>query len=160
MHRLFLDCEFTQLSSAAKLISLALVAEDGREFYVELQDTWQAGDCSDFVKEIVLPQLWGGNYSLPTLEARKALLGFLTSFNNEVEIVTDAPQFDWKLFCDLVYEAGRWPRNVRNFPTDATKIAPTHEGAELPHHALLDARIIASMFASVSQGKPGAVSAD
>lgn len=39
MHRLFLDCEFTQLSSAAKLISLALVAEDGREFYVELQDT-------------------------------------------------------------------------------------------------------------------------
>ena len=43
--RLFLDCEFTQLSAAAKLISLTLVAEDGREFYVELQGTWQAGDC-------------------------------------------------------------------------------------------------------------------
>lgn len=34
--RLFLDCEFSQLSASAKLISLALVAEDGREFYVEL----------------------------------------------------------------------------------------------------------------------------
>jgi hypothetical protein len=144
--RLFLDCEFTQLSSAAKLISVALVAENGREFYVELQDTWQLGDCSDFVKDIVLPQLWGGSYSLPIVQARVSLLGFLTSFKNEVEIVTDAPEYDWELFCDLVYESGRWPRIVRNFPTDATTLVPTSEGEELPHHALLDARIIAGMF--------------
>jgi hypothetical protein len=144
--RLFLDCEFTQLSSAAKLISLALVAENGREFYVELQDTWQPCDCSDFVKDIVLPQLWGESYSLPIVQARVSLLGFLTSFKNEVEIVTDAPEYDWELFCDLVYEAGRWPRIVRNFPTDATTLVPTSEGEELPHHALLDARIIAGMF--------------
>lgn len=39
--RLFLDCELTQLSAAAKLISLALVAEDGREFYAELLNTWR-----------------------------------------------------------------------------------------------------------------------
>lgn len=57
MHRLFLDCEFSQLSAAAKLISLALVAENGREFYVELLDAWREEDCSDFVKEIVVPQL-------------------------------------------------------------------------------------------------------
>lgn len=144
--RLFLDCEFTLLSSAAKLISLALVAEDGREFYVELLDAWREEDCSDFVKEIVLPQLWGGSYSLPTAGARLSLLRFLTSFKNEVEIVTDAPQYDWELFCDLVYEDGRWPRIVRNIPTDATTLAPTSDGEELPHHALLDARIIAGMF--------------
>lgn len=68
--RLFLDCEFSQLSAAAKLISLALVAEDGREFYVELLEAWQEEDCSDFVKEIVLPQLWGASYALPIVEAR------------------------------------------------------------------------------------------
>lgn len=39
--RLFLDCEFTELSEQAKLISLALVAEDGSEFYVELLDSWR-----------------------------------------------------------------------------------------------------------------------
>jgi hypothetical protein len=144
--RLFLDCQFTLLSSAAKLISLALVAGDGREFYVELLDAWREEDCSDFVKEIVLPQLWGGSYSLPTADARLSLLRFLTSFKNEVEIVTDAPQYDWELFCDLVYEDGRWPRIVRNIPTDATTLAPTSDGEELPHHALLDARIIAGMF--------------
>lgn len=146
--RLFLDCEFTKLSSAAKLISLALVAEDGREFYVELQDTWQASDCSDFVKGIVLPQLWGGNYSLPIGEARTSLLGFLTSFKKEVEIVTDVPQYDWELFCDLVYEGGRWPGIIRNLPTDATTLEAVSLGAPLPHHAPMDARIIAKMFMS------------
>lgn len=146
--RLFFDCEFTQLSSAAKLISLALVAENGREFYVELQDTWQAEDCSDFVKEIVLPQLWGGSYSLPIVEAKMSLLGFLASFKKEVEIVTDAPQYDWELFSDLAYKDGHWPRNVGNFPIDATTLEAISLGAPLPHHALMDARIIAKMFTS------------
>lgn len=126
------------------------MAGDGREFYVELLDTWQEEDCSDLVNEIVLPQLWGGSYSLPTAEARLSLLKFLTSFKNEVEIVTDASQYDWELFFDQVYEDGRWPRIVRNFPTDATTLSSTSEGGQLPHHALHDARIIAGMFASVN----------
>ena len=144
--RLFLDCEFTQLSSAAKLISLALVAENGRECYVELVDTWRKEDCSDFVVEIVLPQLWGGDNAQPTIRARTALLDFLASFDEVLEIVTDAPQYDWELFCELAYDDGKWPRNVRNYPADATTLDATSEGVPLPHHALLDARIIASMF--------------
>lgn len=144
--RLFLDCEFTELSAAAKLISLALVGQDRREFYVELQDTWQVDDCSDFVKKIVLPQLWGGEYAMPIIEARAALLRFLATYDEELEIVTDAPVYDWELFCELAYHDGKWPKNVRNFPTDATTLTATNDGEELPHHALLDARIIASMF--------------
>lgn len=152
MYRLFLDCEFTELTSQAKLISLALVAEDGREFYVELLDSWRVEDCSDFVTEIVLPQLWGGEYTMPIIEARTALLTFLASFETEVEIVTDAPMYDWELFCELAYDAGRWPQNVRNHPTDVTTLSPTNDGEELPHHALLDARIIAGMFSSPTSG--------
>lgn len=144
--RFFLDCEFTELSAAAKLISLAMVGPDGREFYVELQDTWQVDDCSDFVKKIVLPQLWGGEYAMPLTEARSALLRFLATYDEELEVVTDAPFYDWELFCELAYDNGKWPQNVRNFPTDATTLTATNDGEELPHHALLDARIIASMF--------------
>ena len=144
--RLFLDCEFSQLSATAKLISLALVAENGREFYVELLDTWREEDCSDFVKEIVLPQLWGGDNAQPIIGARIALLHFFASFDEVLEIVTDAPQYDWELFCELAYDDGKWPRNVRNYPTDATILDATSDGVPLPHHALLDARIIASMF--------------
>ncbi|MCM8560819.1 3'-5' exoribonuclease [Pseudomonas shahriarae] len=151
--RVYLDCEFTELSAAAKLISLALVAEDGREFYVELLDVWKEEDCSDFVKEIVLPQLWGGRYVRPTIEARSALLDFLASFDEILEIVTDAPQYDWELFCELAYDDGKWPRNVRNYPTDATTLDATNDGVPLPHHALLDARIIASMFTKSNPNK-------
>lgn len=144
--RLFLDCEFTQLTVAARLISVALVAENGREFYVELQDTWRVEDCSEFVVQIVLPQLWGGSHFLPIVEARSALLEFLRSFDEVLEIVTDAPQYDWELFCELAYDEGKWPRHVSNHPTDATTLEAVNDGAPLPHHALLDARIIASMF--------------
>lgn len=146
--KLYLDCEFTQLSSAAKLISLALVAEDGSEFYVELLDTWSHQDCSDFVIEIVLPQLWHGSYAMPVSAARDALLGFFERSTETVEIVTDAPQYDWELFCELAYVNGRWPSNVLNRPTDATTLNACNDGTPLPHHALLDARIIASMFVS------------
>ncbi|KAA0987340.1 hypothetical protein FQ192_22185 [Pseudomonas sp. ANT_J12] len=154
--RLFLDCELTQLSAAAKLISLALVAEDGREFYAELIDTWREADCSDFVIKIVLPQLWGGSYALPIIGARSALFEFLTSFDEALEIVTDAPQYDWELFCELAYDDGKWPRNVRNHPVDANTLRVINDGVPLPHHALLDARIIAGMFAlrSPNQGLP------
>lgn len=68
------------------------MAEHGREFYVELLEAWQEEGCSDFVKKIVLPQLWGGSYALPIVEARMSMLRFLTLFKEELEIVTDAPQ--------------------------------------------------------------------
>ncbi|APW48615.1 hypothetical protein [Rhodoferax antarcticus] len=52
---IFLDTEFTQFNSP-DLISMALVAEDGREFYAE-RDDYHRDDCSDFVRETVLPLL-------------------------------------------------------------------------------------------------------
>ena len=51
----FLDTEFTNLK-CPDLISLALVCEDGREFYCERTDFYLE-QCSDFGKEIVLPLL-------------------------------------------------------------------------------------------------------
>ena len=40
--------EFTDLHWQAKLVSIGLVAEDGRTFYAELSDTYQVADCSAF----------------------------------------------------------------------------------------------------------------
>jgi hypothetical protein len=51
----FLDTEFTKLARP-DLISIALVSEDGREFYAERTDYYPQ-DCSDFVNETVLPLL-------------------------------------------------------------------------------------------------------
>ena len=52
---IFLDTEFTKFSYP-DLISLALVAEDGREFYAERTD-YRQNECSAFVQETVLPLL-------------------------------------------------------------------------------------------------------
>lgn len=62
---------------------------------MELLDGWSIEDCSDFVTEIVLPQLWGGVYAMPVLAARNTILAFLKGFTEMVEIVTDAPEYDW-----------------------------------------------------------------
>jgi hypothetical protein len=51
----FLDTEFSDFTRP-DLISLALVAEDGREFYAERTD-YTATRCTEFVRETVLPLL-------------------------------------------------------------------------------------------------------
>jgi hypothetical protein len=51
----FLDTEFTNFVRP-DLISIALVSEDGQEFYAERTDYCRA-DCGDFVRETVQPLL-------------------------------------------------------------------------------------------------------
>ncbi|QHE90391.1 hypothetical protein PI93_000085 [Pandoraea fibrosis] len=53
--RIYIDTEFTDIA-APELVSLGMVAEDGREFYGELNDI-PIERCSSFVLANVLPQL-------------------------------------------------------------------------------------------------------
>lgn len=152
--KLFLDCEFSQLNKDAKLISLALVANSGEEFYVELRDTYGMADCSEFVIEHVLPQLNPSLHGQTFAGAQASLNGFLACFTEMVEICTDAPDWDWNFFCDLAYVDHRWPAHVVNRPTNlATLFSKANTDAlrevelpDLPHHALLDARILALLY--------------
>ena len=52
---IFIDTEFTDFVQI-DLISIALVADDGREFYAERTD-YRHEDCSDFVRAAVVPML-------------------------------------------------------------------------------------------------------
>ena len=139
--RIYIDTEFTQLSLARQLISLALVSDSGHEFYVELNDTWVESDCSDFVKEVVLPQLSLDKYGLPLSRARTALSAFLASIGT-AEIIGDALQWDWPLFLELLGPEGL-PENIIGCrEIDADYIDADLLLAEAPHHALLDARLL------------------
>jgi len=51
----FVDTEFTDFIQI-DLISIALVCDDGREFYAERND-YRSEDCSDFVRAAVVPML-------------------------------------------------------------------------------------------------------
>jgi hypothetical protein len=155
--KLFLDCEFSQLNKDTKLISMALVAESGQEFYVELLDTYDVTDCSEFVIEHVLPQLNPSVYGETLVEAQTSLSGFLACFDAMLEICTDAPDWDWNFFCDLAYVDHRWPANVINRPTNlitlfskvSTDTLQDVDLPDLPHYALLDARILALLCSSL-----------
>lgn len=140
MRRLYLDTEFTGLQVGHQLISRALVAADGPEFYVELVDGWAPADCSDFVVEIVLPQLDLPRHGQTREAARSALQAFLASIG-EVEMVSDALAWDWPLLLELLGPAGL-PANVRGC-REQTDLLSDLEEAQIPHHALLDARLMA-----------------
>ncbi|VVP38118.1 3'-5' exoribonuclease [Pseudomonas fluorescens] len=153
--KIFLDCEFTQLNKDSKLISLALVSESGDEFYVELTDTYSVEDCSDFVIQNVLPQLDRLRYGQSFVEARASLRSFLSGSAEELEVCSDAPHWDWDFFCDLASaEHQPWPVQVVSKPTNLISLfnqlsAEALEQVDLsdqPHHALLDARMLAELF--------------
>lgn len=64
----FVDTEFTDFIDC-QLISVAIVGEDGREFYGERTD-FELSACSEFVRAAVLPQL--GQFPRP-LDAGRAI---------------------------------------------------------------------------------------
>lgn len=76
--RYFIDTEFTDFE-ACQIISLAIVGEDGHEFYGEVSD-FERPLCNNFVRDTVLPQL--GQFpgrSIPFSELRGELSLWLTS---------------------------------------------------------------------------------
>jgi hypothetical protein len=53
---IYLDCEFTDLTNDADLLSIGFAAESGETLYIEITD-WDVAHCvpSEFVVEVVLP---------------------------------------------------------------------------------------------------------
>lgn len=150
MKTLYLDTEFTGLTLDYSLISLALVADDGAEFYVELTDGWCEDDCNAFVHETVLPQLDLARYGKTREQAREALLAFLAVVG-PCEVASDALRWDWPLVLELAGPAG--------LPATVISTRALGEGdleglgledIDSPHHALLDARIMRDMVAAKS----------
>ncbi len=143
--RIYLDAEFTTLNRyRAQLISLALVVPGGPEFYVELTDAWTPADCSQFVLDTVLPLLDHIRHGRTTEQARAELLAFLQAIG-PVEIITDATDHDWPLLLWLAGPTGL-PANVQQEPGRLTiDLDADYAGDEPPHHALQDARLLATL---------------
>ena len=155
----FFDTEFAggieRRDAQRYLISIGLVAADGREFYGELTDTWADQQCSDWVVANVLPLLEGGECQMgvETLASRlKAWIEGLSDDDTEVVLRTDAPHLDWP-FVEEMFKFYGWPKNLRKkygtvyFESDRQShrynngvedYFKTH--GKRKHHALVDAR--------------------
>jgi hypothetical protein len=139
--RLYVDTEFTDFIDC-DLISIALVADDGREFYGERSDYGDAS-CSAFVREAVLPQLGQYPCRVFTREAlRAALLVWLDQFASEPErILCFDYGGDWDLLLDLVGELPPgWQAQQINTQLDPERSEAYYREHGGRHHALFDAR--------------------
>lgn len=75
-HRFFIDTEFIESgpNRPIELLSIALVAEDGREFYAVNSDAVLA-NANEWVRENVIPHLGGPRLSLADI--RGSILRFI-----------------------------------------------------------------------------------
>ena len=97
--RIYLDTEFTKFTRP-QLISVALVAESGQEFYGESTDFVKV-QCSDFVVENVLPLLRGGEAAASLIDLRVKLVDWLATLPSPAEIISDF-EGDMELVLDLL----------------------------------------------------------
>ncbi|WP_080425874.1 3'-5' exoribonuclease [Burkholderia ubonensis] len=146
--RVFIDTEFTNLDSPA-LVSLALVAEDGHEFYVELTD-YLVENCTDFVRTIVIPQL--GQYPnrvMSSPDAARELSGWMNELRQRREkpVLCYGHPIDIELLVRLL---GRRPKGWQfqnvSARLDVSKRDRYLEQSGSHHHALFDARANCTSF--------------
>lgn len=131
---MWIDTEFNEYKG--QLISLALVAQDGREWY-------GVRFCDD-------PGWWVGEHVIPYLgkdpqrdsELRESLSQFLAGFDS-VHIISDWPG-DIAHFCNfLEYRPGdRIGPDTMTF-TVSRDLPDTSTTSVIPHNALEDARALA-----------------
>jgi len=139
--RLYVDTEFTDFLDC-DLISVALVADDGREFYGERSD-FDRQICSEFVRAAVLPQL--GQFPDRVFERvalRVSLLAWLDQFAVEPErILCFDYGGDWELLLDLIEEVPPgWQAQQVNAQLDPERLEAYYREHGGRHHALFDAR--------------------
>ena len=147
--RYYLDTEFNGFGGA--LLSLALVPEDGQEFYVTLE-------CDDpifpWVERNVVPYLDNVPVGLvsPRMtrrEAADALAAYLGT-DPEPELVADWPE-DITQFCSLLMIG---PGQMVPVPPMIFRLLPLQgfspaANSAVPHNALHDARSLRDHFCSL-----------
>jgi len=156
----FIDTEFLESGPGRPitLLSLAMVAEDGREFYMATRERMQDAP-NEFVRTQVLPEILrmreqGRVASLE--ELRQQVLDFIGD-DKEPEFWANWAAYDWVTFCQVFGTMAQFPRRFPMFCMDLQQAlaeagspsvpekVKVVEGA-IPHCALDDARCAKRVF--------------
>lgn len=97
----FFDCEFNEQGTTRpiELISIGIVAEDGREFYAENADV-DLSKLPEWHQENVVPNLKGGAFRMPHANIGSGVLNFMAGDSKSV-LWAFFGAYDWVLFCQL-----------------------------------------------------------
>lgn len=127
--KFWIDCEWNSFNGS--LISMALVGEDGREWY----EVTHCTNPHPWVRENVIPNLGQSAISLPKM--RDSLGEFLSRYDS-IHLIADWPE-DIARFCLLLISG---PGTCIRFPRLSMEIASLDIHSAVPHNALHDARAI------------------
>jgi hypothetical protein len=147
-NRYFIDTEFTDFRQC-QLISLAIVGENGYEFYGERTD-FDPAICSEFVRTVVLPQLNQiAGRAMPFMQLREVLREWLGGIPGDSgPVLCYDYETDLNLFRFLM--GGPLPRGwrIENIARrrDRERRAAYYARHGGEHHALHDARANAFAF--------------
>ena len=130
--KIYIDTEFNEFKG--ELISMALVAEDGNEFYEVLY----CANPGNWVSKHVMPFLEKEPIELDVFQTK--LQQFLFQYHS-IHLIADWPE-DIKHFCDALITG---PGMCLNYPLINMEMRRdlSSEDSKVPHNALHDARAIA-----------------
>ena len=131
--KIFIDCEWN--GWGGNLISMALCAEDGSEFYEVLH----CYSPTPWVKTNVVPNLNKGPINPVAFQSR--LQDFLITFDS-VHIIADWPE-DLQHFCRVLITG---PGKCMNTPHYFLEVQDISSISALPHNALEDARALRGAY--------------
>jgi hypothetical protein len=156
--RYWIDTEFIARPFAVDLISIGLVAEDGREFYAESNQTdWSK--ASSWTLQTVRPQLDGKGMALEDISY--ALRRF-TDHDPHPVFWGYFPAFDWIALTGLFGGLADLPFHYPQLCLDIKQWAIEQGDPDLPrqtgvrHHALADARWTKTAWAFLAGRDPTA----
>lgn len=136
--KIFFDTEFTGLHQYTTLISIGLVAENGRTFYAEMYD-YDETQIDEWLETNVIAKLRMTNgeildrevhpnylsqsenvelIGINTQELKIALSRWFASFQESIEMWSDCLAYDWVLLNHVFGHAFYLPPNVSYIPFD------------------------------------------
>jgi hypothetical protein len=142
--RYWFDTEFIEDGKTIDLISIGIVAEDGREFYAQNTDC-DYSRASDWVRENVIAKLAPRKHDLMTkAQIKDAVLEFVGT--NKPELWAYYADYDWVVLCQLFGTMMDLPKGWPMYCRDVKQLCDDVGNPSLPvqgkgeHHALADAR--------------------
>ena len=140
--RYFYDAEFGRTAPEVTLVSIAVVAEDGREYYA-VSSEWDPLAVHPWVRDHVVPQL----PPAPSWKPRSVIRGELEEFlTGDVVLWAWYGAYDHVALCQLWGEMPELPRSVPRVTLDVQQLWQHLGRPVLPkqeaglHDALADAR--------------------
>lgn len=129
--RIYLDCEFNERRNHLALISIALVRDNGDEFYA-VNNAFKEASCNDWVKQNVLPKLPPMAQRHSPARIAKDMKAFIGKPSPEVWTWYGA--YDFVLFCWAL--GGRMVDVPEGYPMAPMDLLQSMRERSIPHSRL------------------------